>query len=118
MTCPTAFILTKNRCPGQPNEPHPAVKDKQVQNGQAMQIISSEQAHLQSAANEQVEQDVMDDADGEEDEEGALEVVTREERMQLMAEVNSIEEFVRLRRDLGYDDAGPCILLWSAETRN
>lgn len=83
-----------------------------------MQGIYSEQVHHQSAANDQVEQDVMDDADGEEDEDGASEVVTREERTQLMAEVNGIEEFVRLRKDLGYDDAGPYILLWSAETRN
>ncbi|OWT41492.1 hypothetical protein C362_00961 [Cryptococcus neoformans Bt1] len=72
-----------------------------------MQGIYSEQVHHQSAANDQVEQDVMDDADGEEDEDGASEVVTREERTQLMAEVNGIEEFVRLRKDLGYDDAGP-----------
>ncbi|OXH36284.1 hypothetical protein J003_01443 [Cryptococcus neoformans] len=71
-----------------------------------MQGIYSEQVHHQSAANDQVEQDVMDDADGEEDEDGASEVVTREERTQLMAEVNGIEEFVRLRKDLGYDDAG------------
>lgn len=56
-------------------------------NSHIFSIISSEQAHLQSVANEQVEQDVMDDADGEEDEEGALEVVTWEERTQLMAEV-------------------------------
>ncbi|OXC62738.1 hypothetical protein AYX13_06949 [Cryptococcus neoformans] len=72
-----------------------------------MQGIYSEQVHHQSAANDQVEQHVMDDADGEEDEDGASEVVTREERTQLMAEVNGIEEFVRLRKDLGYDDAGP-----------
>lgn len=71
-----------------------------------MQGVYSEQVHHQSAANDQVEQDVMDDADGEEDEDGASEVVTREERTQLMAEVNGIEEFVRLRKDLGYDDAG------------
>lgn len=71
-----------------------------------MQGIYSEQVHHQPAANDQVEQDVMDDADGEEDEDGASEVVTREERTQLMAEVNGIEEFVRLRKDLGYDDAG------------
>lgn len=71
-----------------------------------MQGVYSEQVHHQSAANDQVEQDVMDDADGEEDEDGASEVVTREERTKLMAEVNGIEEFVRLRKDLGYDDAG------------
>lgn len=49
--------------------------------------ISSGQAYLQPAANDQVEQDVMDDADGEMDKDGASEVVTREERTQLMAEV-------------------------------
>lgn len=35
--------------------------------------ISSGQAYLQPAANDQVEQDVMDDADREEDEDGASE---------------------------------------------
>lgn len=49
--------------------------------------ITSGQAYLQPAANDQLEQDVMDDADREKDEDGASEVVTREERTQLMAEV-------------------------------
>ncbi|WVQ86894.1 hypothetical protein IAS59_000612 [Cryptococcus gattii] len=64
----------------QPNEPHPAVKDKQAENDQAMQ------------------------SNNEEDE-FASEEFTSEERTQLMAEVNNVEEFVKLRKELGYDDA-------------
>lgn len=56
------FDRRKNRCPGQGNVPHPAIKDKQAQNGQSMQAIPAEQAH-QSEAHGRDEQDVvMDDA--------------------------------------------------------
>lgn len=64
MTCSTTFILTDEKIgvPGQANVPHPAIKDKQAQNGQSMQANPAEQAH-QSEAHGRAEQDVvMDDA--------------------------------------------------------
>lgn len=81
MARPIHFDRRNNRCPGQPNEPHPAVKDKQAENDQAMQSHNEE-------------------------DEFASEEFTSEERTQLMAEVNNVEEFVKLRKELGYDDAG------------
>lgn len=81
MATPIHFDRRNNRCPGQPNEPHPAVKDKQAENDQAMQ------------------------SNNEEDEFASGEI-TSAERTQLMAEVNNVEEFVKLRKELGYDDAG------------
>lgn len=78
---PVYFDRRNNRCPGQPNEPHLAVKDKQAENDQPMQ------------------------SNNEEDEFASGEI-TSEERTQLMAEISNVEEFVKLRKELGYDDAG------------
>ncbi|KAL0245767.1 hypothetical protein I308_104903 [Cryptococcus tetragattii IND107] len=41
-----------------------------------------------------------------EEDEFASGEITSEERTQLMAEVSNVEEFVKLRKELGYDDAG------------
>lgn len=41
-----------------------------------------------------------------EEDEFASGEITSEERTQLMAEISNVEEFVKLRKELGYDDAG------------
>lgn len=81
MATPVHFDRRNNRCSGQPNEPRPAVKDKQAENDQAMQSNNGEDEF----------------ASGE---------ITSEERTQLMAAVSNVEEFVKLRKELSYDDAG------------